>query len=73
MSVTMTSGNPRTSTAMTSPIRRIIIVDDHDAVRRGVHSLVETRPNYQVVGEASNGREAVNLAIETSPDIAIID
>ena len=73
MSVTMTSGNPRTSTAMTSPIRRIIIVDDHDAVRRGVRSLVETRPNYQVVGEASNGREAVNLAIETSPDIAIID
>ena len=58
---------------MTSPIRRIMIVDDHDAVRRGVRYLVETKPYYQVVGEAANGREALDLARETSPDIAILD
>lgn len=58
---------------MTSPIRRIMIVDDHDAVRRGVRYLVESKPYYQVVGEAANGREALDLAREISPDIAILD
>ncbi|MFL6723776.1 MAG: response regulator, partial [Sphingomicrobium sp.] len=58
---------------MTSPIRRIMIVDDHDAVRRGVRNLVETKPYYQVVGEAANGRDALELARESSPDIAILD
>jgi DNA-binding NarL/FixJ family response regulator len=58
---------------MTSPIRRIIIVDDHDAVRRGVRQLLETKPYYQVVGEAPDGRSALELARETKPDIAILD
>jgi DNA-binding NarL/FixJ family response regulator len=58
---------------MTSPIRRILIVDDHDAVRRGVRQLLETTPYYQVVGEAADGRTAVQLARETRPDIAILD
>ena len=58
---------------MTSPIRRIMIVDDHDAVRRGVRTLVESRANYCVVGEASNGREAMELAKESQPDIIILD
>ena len=58
---------------MTSPIRRILIVDDHDAVRRGVRTLVESRANFQVVGEASNGREALEVAKATAPDIAILD
>ena len=58
---------------MTSPIRRIMIVDDHDAVRRGVRTLVESRANYCVVGEASNGREAMEMAKESQPDIVILD
>ena len=58
---------------MTSPIRRIIIVDDHDAIRRGVRQLLETKPYYQVVGEASDGRSGLDLARETRPDIAILD
>ena len=58
---------------MTSPIRRIIIVDDHDAIRRGVRQLLETKPYYQVVGEAADGRSALELASETRPDIAILD
>ncbi len=58
---------------MTSPIRRVMIVDDHDAVRRGVRQLIETRPYYRVVGEASDGRDALELARETKPDIAILD
>jgi DNA-binding NarL/FixJ family response regulator len=58
---------------MTSPIRRIMIVDDHDAVRRGIRQLVETKANYVVVGEASDGRAAMDMARETTPDITILD
>ena len=58
---------------MTSPIRRIIIVDDHDAIRRDVRQLLETKAYYQVVGEAPDGRAGLELARETRPDIAILD
>lgn len=60
-------------TPANSPIRRVIIVDDHDAVRRGLRNLLETRPNLRLVGEASKGREGLELALETKPDIAILD
>ena len=52
---------------MTRPSRRIVIVDDHDAVRRGVRQLIETKPYFQIVGEASDGRNALKLAKETRP------
>jgi DNA-binding NarL/FixJ family response regulator len=58
---------------MTSPIRKIMIIDDHDAIRRGVRQLLETTPYYQVVAEAADGRTALELAKETRPDIAIVD
>lgn len=58
---------------MTSPIRRVLIIDDHDAIRRGVRQLLETKPNYQVVGEAADGRTGLRVAKETRPDIAILD
>jgi DNA-binding NarL/FixJ family response regulator len=58
---------------MTSPIRRIMIVDDHDAVRRGIRQLIETKANYVVVGEAADGRAALDLARESNPDITILD
>ena len=50
-----------------------MIVDDHDAVRRGVRQLIETKPYFQIVGEASDGRNALKLARETRPDIAVVD
>ena len=58
---------------MTTPIKRILIVDDHDAIRRGVRQIVETKAYYQVVGEAGDGRSALEMAKETRPDIAIVD
>ena len=58
---------------MTSPIRRILIVDDHDAIRRGLRQLLEGTHYYQVVGEAADGKTALELAITTRPDIAIVD
>lgn len=58
---------------MTTPIRRIMLVDDHQALRRGVRQLLETKPYYQIVAEAGDGRTALELAKETRPDIAIVD
>jgi len=52
---------------------RVMIADDHDILRRGVRMLIEARGDLRVVAEASTGREALALALETKPDIAIID
>ena len=58
---------------MAGPIKRILIADDHDVIRRGIRGLLETRADLQVVGEAANGREALALARQTMPDVAILD
>ncbi|WP_066801368.1 response regulator [Sphingomonas soli] len=58
---------------MTAPSRRVILADDHNVVRRGVRTLLEARPNLYVVAEASNGRDALELARVNKPDIAVID
>ena len=52
---------------------RILIADDHDVVRSGLRSILEVRDNWEIVAEAADGREAIAKAVETSPDIAIID
>ena len=58
---------------MATPVKRVLIADDHDIIRRGVRMLLSTRPQYKLVAEASTGREALRLAAESQPDIAIID
>jgi DNA-binding NarL/FixJ family response regulator len=52
---------------------RILIADDHAIVRTGLKLLLDRIPGMEVVGEASDGREAVRLAREFKPDIAIMD
>jgi DNA-binding NarL/FixJ family response regulator len=52
---------------------RILLVDDHDAVRRGVQTMLESHPGWEVCAEASNGRTAVKLAQQLKPNIAVID
>ena len=54
-------------------VKKILITDDHDLIRRGLRTLVETRPNLKVVAEAATGLEAIEAARETNPDIAILD
>jgi DNA-binding NarL/FixJ family response regulator len=54
-------------------MKRILIADDHATVRSGLRAIVEARPGWEVVVEACNGAEAVAGAIDTRPDIAIID
>ena len=52
---------------------RILLADDHRVVRRGLCLLLESQPGFQVVAEASDGRQAVALAAEHAPDIAVLD
>ena len=52
---------------------RILIADDHAVVRAGLRALLERQGNFRVVAEASTGEEAIDLAKETHPDIAVLD
>ena len=52
---------------------RILLADDHDVVRRGLKELLEEHPGWMVCAQAANGREAVELALEHRPNIAVID
>ena len=52
---------------------RLVVVDDHGVVRRGVRALLESHPGWQVVGEGGNGREAVELVRTLHPDVIILD
>ncbi|MGB2634536.1 MAG: response regulator transcription factor, partial [Candidatus Acidiferrum sp.] len=52
---------------------RILIADDHSVVRAGLRALLESRHGWEVVAEASDGREAVDKATKLKPDVAVLD
>ena len=52
---------------------RVLITDDHKVVRRGLRGFLELDPELEVVGEASNGEEAVDLARRLEPDVVLMD
>ncbi|MEW5984656.1 MAG: response regulator transcription factor [Acidobacteriota bacterium] len=52
---------------------RIMLADDHTIVRQGLRRIIEEHPDWQVIAEASDGREAVRLANELEPDVVILD
>jgi two-component system, NarL family, response regulator LiaR len=52
---------------------RVLIVDDHEVVRTGVTTFLERRTRYQVVAEAADGAEAIAKAIETKPDVILLN
>ena len=52
---------------------RILIADDHELVRRGARGVLHSRRGWRVVGEAANGQEALEKAIDLKPDLALVD
>jgi DNA-binding NarL/FixJ family response regulator len=54
-------------------VTRVLIVDDHAVVRTGLRALLDCAPDFEVVGEARTGREAVTRAAELSPDLVLMD
>jgi serine/threonine protein kinase len=57
----------------TSPVIRVLIVDDHAVVRQGLRTFIDLQEDMQVVGEGMNGREGVELAKILKPDIVLLD
>ena len=55
------------------PPLRILIADDHSVVRAGLRTLLESRDNWEVCGEAPDGRDAVEKATKLKPDVAVLD
>ena len=60
------------ATSLSQPIR-VVLVDDHGVVRAGLRMLIESRPGLTVVGEASNGSEALAVVAHTQPYIIVLD
>ena len=52
---------------------RILIADDHEMVRQGLRRVLGTRPDWDVCGEAANGRKAVEQARRLRPDVVVLD
>ncbi len=52
---------------------RVVLVDDQALFRAGIRMLVSSQPDLTVVGEASNGREAIDVVAQTSPDVVLMD
>jgi two-component system response regulator NreC len=52
---------------------RIVLADDHTIMRHGLRLVLERQPEFVIVGEASNGREAIDVVIRENPDVVIMD
>jgi DNA-binding NarL/FixJ family response regulator len=52
---------------------RILIADDHEMLRRGLRQTLEQHPKWEICGEACNGRQAVEIAEKTLPNVALVD
>ncbi|KHF42033.1 response regulator [Halalkalibacter okhensis] len=52
---------------------QVLLVDDHEMVRMGLSAYLSTLPDIKVIGQASNGREGVNAALELQPDVVLMD
>ncbi len=61
------------SSAATAATARVLLADDHDVVRHGFRRVLESQPDIEVVGEAANGREAIEQARGLRPDLVLMD
>jgi DNA-binding NarL/FixJ family response regulator len=61
------------ATSLETHPARILVADDHEVMRLGIRNLLESVPNWTVCAEASTGREAVEMALQSPPDVIIMD
>ena len=57
---------------MNGPIS-VLIVDDHEIVRRGIRDFLETQPDFSVIGEAGSGEQAIQMTLDLVPDVVLMD
>jgi two-component system, NarL family, nitrate/nitrite response regulator NarL len=67
------SAYPAVSVSIKTMAIRILLADDHELVRKGIKALFESVPDWQVCGEAANGKEAVEKTLELKPDLILMD
>jgi DNA-binding NarL/FixJ family response regulator len=65
--------NADAGSALKSASVRIVIADDHEIFRRGLRSLLESHSDWEVCGEAVNGREAIEKVKQLKPDVVVLD
>jgi len=58
---------------MSGPTIRLLIADDHPAFRRGLRAMLDSTDEFEVIGEAADGEEAVSRALELRPDVVLMD
>jgi DNA-binding NarL/FixJ family response regulator len=68
----MPTGQLPSIAASQRPVR-VLLADEHDVIREGLRRLLEDQPHLQVCGEAANGRDAVALCRELTPEVAVLD
>jgi DNA-binding NarL/FixJ family response regulator len=68
-----TTGRTDQSRNANPPSIRVLVADDHAVLRQSLRYLLEAQPGIQVIGEAANGREAVDLAEKLKPDVVLMD
>ena len=52
---------------------KVLLIDDHPLMRRGIKQLVELDDNFEVVADVGSGTEGISVALQTSPDMIILD
>lgn len=67
------AARPNTGRGPQSSVIRVLIADDHAVVRQALRYMLQSQPGLEVVGEAANGREAVELAEKVQPDVVLMD
>jgi DNA-binding NarL/FixJ family response regulator len=71
--IMMDAGTRNSSTENAISTVKILVADDHEVMRLGMRNLLETRANWTVCAEASNGKEAVEKTAQCHPDVIILD